>query len=468
MAETATEKAAAEKVTPEQERIRALFDSINPGDRIFVHRVVRAEDGSLTMPTKMVLTEFQGVEDLEYEIFKLACAHGWEAGEYVIRLRQAGKNGVQREARLSLEPPVKAAASTNGVPDPYEALRRAKEFIAPSAPADPMKVVDSVTSAMTKGAELATRGAGAGGSTVTDKLIEKLLERITAPPAAAVDPLANLTKTVELFKGLGLLRTTDDETGAADPLSQFEQLGKLLDVAERFAGRAGGADKSTIIQIFEAIAPQIPVVIDRITTTVNKGLDFAKMRLEAQMGRPVAPPTPAAPAGPAALPEPMRQFITALEDAIKKNDHEFFEPLAMTVATNVQGGFQFLDQIRRGELDDEPALGIIAASGLVNIAAPGARNYCCTFFHWLRSPQGVEILDAAARASAPPQEMKTPPAPRPPSTGAEVTGVCEKCEMRFQYLSRAEFEADSRMCDARDQETGAICSGTIQLKEDAA
>src|ERR1051326_6609690 len=223
MAETATEKAAAEKVTPEQERIRALFDSINPGDRIFVHRVVRAEDGSLTMPTKMVLTEFQGVEDLEYEIFKLACAHGWEAGEDAIRLRQAGKNGGQREARLSLEPPVKAAASTNGVPDPYEALRHAKEFIAPSAPADPMKVADSVTSAMTKGAELATRGAGAGGSTVTDKLIEKLLERITAPPAAAVDPLANLTKTVELFKGLGLLRTTDDETGAADPLSQVER-----------------------------------------------------------------------------------------------------------------------------------------------------------------------------------------------------------------------------------------------------
>ncbi len=111
MAAPADKRGHAARLSPAQEHTRALFDAINPGGRVFIHHVVYRDDGSFSMPTKMVLTDLSGIEDLECEVFRLACEHGWEPGEYVLRLREAGKNGVQRAARLWLEPPVKPRPS---------------------------------------------------------------------------------------------------------------------------------------------------------------------------------------------------------------------------------------------------------------------------------------------------------------------------------------------------------------------
>jgi hypothetical protein len=473
MATTATEvEERAEKLNPEQERIRGLFSNLNPGDRIFIKRVKVEPNGNFILPTVDVITDFAGIEDIEAETFRRARENHWQPGEYRLHLFQKGRRGIQAETRLLLEPPPPAPTPAPSVAlpgavssDPVAVMRQAQELMGGKpTPADPMA---TLTTAVGLLKELTPAG---GGETPISRAIEavlpKIIERLMAPPA---DPTASLRETLQTLKALGVIGA--EPRGVENPVNQLQHLRQVMELVESFGGGGGGPEsKSTLVQITEIVGPQLPQMIGQVTATINNAIDLArlKMGLPTGPGGPVVTPTPrpaVQPAGPAAAAQAI--FLEQLRRAIRTDDDGFFPTLLQVIAKNIPGGIVFAGQAHRGEIDEEPALNVMGATQLIDPKDATTRAYAFRFLHWLRGPQAGSILDdvdreitlAATRANA----AQPPPDTRIDIPSDALEGVCESCGAVYSYGDRNAFDADSQECEV--MHGAEKCGGRIALTD---
>ncbi len=451
MAETATPA----KGKSEADRIEGMLGALNPGDKILVYRIViDPTTGKETRPIKAVLTEFQGVEDLDSWLYAMAADQHWPAGEYLLDHRKAGVHGSHCQAKLSLEPPPAppSAAGNGAQPNALELVRQAKEILGAGArpEASPDKVLESVTAALKVGADAAgTRTPPSDATAALLKpLVEGLIARINKEPAAAPDPWALL----ERLKTMGLIGQPTTETGAPKPLvDQIGELKELLDVVGDLRGPAGPTAEPTAVVVARILAPYVPQVLH----TVNNVVDVIRLRFGVQ-GPIMQPPGPQAPpraVGPPVVPPAVQALVARTQAAILADDDGFFPAFADGMTTHIFDGRNFLLAIQTGKIEEEQALLAVQGTGLLNPAEPRTRAWLIRFVHWLRAAQPM-----AAAGPSPPDAASPPPA-----VGA-VAAKCERCQQEYRFDSPEDFEQDTRICD--NQVEGEFCKGNIALLAD--
>jgi hypothetical protein len=448
-----TETAAPAKPKTEGDRIESMLDALSPGDKILVYRVVINEQtGKETRPVKAVLTEFQGVEDLDSWIYSMAAEQHWPPGEYILDHRKPGVHGVHCRKQLSLDPPPAPPSTTGAQPSALELVKQAKDILGMQQQASPDKVLESVTAAMRVGADAAAAKAAPsdGTATLLKPLIEGLVARLgkePPAPAAAPDPFLFL----ERLKQMGLI---GQQPGTDKPKTLAEQIGELeslVDVLSGLRGPAGPAVEPTAVAVAKILGPYLPQVL----ATINNIVDVTRLRFS--MAGSLLPPS-GAPSnatrvvGPAPIPPAVQVLVAQTQAAIGADDDGFFPAFADGVTAHIVDGRNFLLAIQKGTIEEEQALTAVHGTGLLNATEPRTRAWLIRFVHWLRAAQPMA---AAASPSAP-----VPPSP--PDANA-VRARCERCQQEYDFASRVEFEQDTRICDNETASVGELCKGNLVL-----
>lgn len=455
MAETAADLKPTKTAT-ESERIEGMLDALNPGDKILVYRiVVDPNTGKETRPIRDVLTEFQGIEDLESWIYARAAEGHWPPGQYLLDHRRVGKHGTHCRALLSLEPPpapVAANGAGSGAGNALDTIRAAKELLGPAAaPASADAIVTGMTKALDAGvaAGKGTAPASSGLEKIMEPLVLALVKRLDTPAPAAptgADPFTVLQKAKEL----GLI---GQSTPGAAPRSLVEQIRELAEVealtSRLFGGGAAAAlDEPPLVAVAKIFAPYLP----QLFHTVNNIVDVVRLRAGTEPGAPARPMPAAAP--PPAIPSALHVLLAQTQAAIARDDDLFFPSFAEGVAQAIPDGRSFLLSVQAGTLEEEQVLAAIQAAGLLRVDEPRTRGWLLRFVHWLRvaKPVPSEAPGSAAAGGAPRAATEVVP---------PVRGRCEGCGQEYHFASAQEYESDSQQCDSALASDEGLCGGHI-------
>lgn len=447
-----SETAAPAKPRNEADRLESMLETLSPGDKIIVYRVVIDPNTQReTRPIKAVLKEFQGVEDLDSWIYDMAAEQHWPAGEYILDHRKQGGNGSHCRKTMSLDPPP-APASATAAPSPLELVKQAKEILGVQPQASPDAVLQSVTAALKVGADAAGTKAPPQDSTllilkpVLEALAKKLGEAPPAP-AAVADPFALL----ERLEKMGLLGQKGEADKPKPLVEQIGELEQLVDVIANLRGPAGPAVEPTAVAVAKIFAPYVPQVL----ATINNVVDVIRVRFGMAgplMQPPGASPTMPRAVGPPQIPPAVQLLVARTQAAIVADDDGFFPAFAEGITTHIVDGRNFLLAIQHGQIEEEQAIVAVQGTGLLNPADPRTRAWLIRFVHWLRAAQPM-----AAAGPSPP--AATPAAP--PAANA-VSARCERCGQEYRFDSREDFEQDTRICDC-PTEGEELCKGNIVL-----
>lgn len=441
--------AKGDKRTGEQKRIEELFQSLNPGDSIKIRHELRSDQGKHVRPLTAILRDFNGVTDLEQHIYETGCEQGWKSGDYMIELCRPGVQGAVKYGFFSFTFPEKPGAAA--AVDPLAVLERAKGILGPSAaPASADATLSAVTQALKVGAESAKPSAVPSETLVMLKpVLEKLVDRLMVPPAAAAaapDPIAQMRGMVGALRELGLIGDAGSNGAAEEPKSLRDQLAEVKELAETLGLSArGGAAEPTAVMVAKVLAPLAERVVPQVLATINNVVDVWRLRMTIGVGGlPSGPrPMPAAPV-PVAIPPAITALVANAQAAVARDDDTYFGAFADGIATHIPDGRGFLEAVQRGQVEEEQALAVVQGSGLLPTQEPKTRAWLLRFVHWLR------------KVAPPPTAAPAPPVPK-------VMGKCGTCGADYEFDSREQFEADSRICD--EQRDGQPCAGLIALVE---
>jgi hypothetical protein len=443
--------AKGDKRTGEQKRIEDLFQAVNPGDSIKIRHELRADQGKHVRPLTAILRDFNGVTDLEQHIYETGCQQGWKSGDYMIELCRPGHQGAVKYGFFSFTFPERPAPAVAAVMDPLAMLERAKGILGNGAPqASPDAALSAVTQAMKVGAESA-KPSGVNSETlavlkpVLEKLVDRLMEK-PAAPATPQDPIATMRGMVGALRELGLIG--EPNGGAADePKTLREQLAEVKELADTFGGFGGrSASEPTAVAIAKVLAPVAEKIVPQILATVNNLADVWRLRLTAGAGGPV-PVARVAPPAPIAMPPAVTALVANAQAAVARDDDGFFGAFADGIAAQIPDGRGFLEAVHGGQVEEEQALAVVQASGLLNAQEPKTRAWLLRFVHWLR-----RVGPPAAAPASPPLAPK-------------IMGRCGTCGADYEFESRQQFDDDSRICD--EQRDGQPCAGMIGLAEES-
>jgi len=344
------------------------------------------------------------------------------------------------------------------------------------------------------------RDAVGGGDASTGKLAESLTNTLKAgvdiakgltPPAPTPqDPqqlvglIATIAKVaqelglfgkresfadqVKALKELGLFPQADSEGAAIPPPTPIEQVQQTAEMIAALRGIIGGGGSerpSLAVEIFRSLGPQLPQIVERITATVNRLIDYNQQKLAVHLALPALPARPGVAAAAPAPPAPsLHEFSTRLAEAATAENDAFFPEMGSFLYQHVQNAQVLLNGLMSGSVLEDRALASLSEAGLQGVYAEPVRSYLLRFCHW------VQHQSRSQR-----DETQAPPAPvqpgaqagsasdgtdePPPLKPGQVEGECKICRGIYHYESQQEFDGDSHVCDAPGG--AGMCGGEI-------
>lgn len=407
------------------------------------------------------IDDVSAIVDLELELNRLAQQFGWGGGIYQLRLFRRGHSGYQRAPLdLSINPPPVVAATPapkellegmSVMKQVAEAAKTLQELTGGNArPVDAAELSKQLVETLKTGVSIASQAGGGAdkldGLAKTATTVIGLLKDLGLVGPAKASP-------ADLVMGKLLERLVADvveKPEKADPLEEVARLKELVTVFTPVLG--GAAEKTSVmVELARAIGPHIPDMVARITDTVNRGLEVARLRALLQHGAAPGPGPAMLPAGPAAA---LAILAVELPQAAARDDARYFPRLANLVAGSVPGGGQLLEGLRLGQVTAEQGALLLASHGVADADKPPVLPFLERFVAWL------------GQTTAVPAAPRTPPAPRP----GQVVAACVKCGAEYLYESWRDFEQDSHVCDATVEDqagTPGPCGGEVRSREAA-
>ena len=417
------------------------------------------------------LDMLEEVDDPELEILNLIKERGWEDGDYVLRIFKRGQPECKQTITWSMATQSKIpsnGSSINKADNVQEKLAEmagilnaVKDITSPSNPVNPNDTAKMMAEAFKSGADTikSTLPPGEDTTNSLNKTIETLkslglLKTEEKTDFAKVmismlpilkelgiigqpkppDVFAELLK----FKELGLIKLANDSQ--EDTLGQVEKLKTLIEVVSSLTGVTGlvGGEKPSIgMKLIETLGPHVPNMVKNITDTVSNIAEVSKLKLSRGLGG--IAPTPSRPSfiPPTAppnleeiskdketLPEPeaatMRNpIVQEIYDSIQSNNEEYFPKLRDLI--NIYIGGNALDKLVGREITVFAFLQTMNQSLYETFFTEEASiKYFNNFLVWHINEIHKNM----------------------------VVGICNQCGEQFDFATRQEFGADSKVCDA--------------------
>ncbi len=339
---------------------------------------------------------------------------------------------------------VAAAAAVDPIQGARAILEASRE-LAPKGAQDPMASLVAAVGLVEKFAAT-QQGPMKDLLAAAAPLLTMALERLLKPA-----PAPDLLATLKQAQDLGLIQRPGGEGGGDSALERVEDIRAMIDLVRPLVDRG---EPSIGLELARTIGPQVPRMVERITASVDRVVDYKREQMYVRGGRTV-PARRAQTAPPAVEPSAAATALVAVLNeaapAAQRGDEGHFPALAEALRARVPGCAALLDDVRAGRTTPEQAMAGMRAIG-VDVLEPLA-GYLRRFLVWWREPSAVPVP-----ASSP---VPSPGAP------AGVVGRCERCGAEYNYPSRADLETEAEPCDAA-VEGGGPCGGTVRPVEAAA
>lgn len=318
--------------------------------------------------------------------------------------------------------------------------------------------------------------------------------RVTAPGAAAIDPITAARTMLEAGKAL---------TPPAPEKSQAETLGPLVASVATAFEKLASAQSGPTAEIWKTVAPLIPPLLTRVLTPAkddfleklvlmqqagmlrngqggglrdaleifrfamdqadrggggertwtDRAFDFLDRHADSALqrgkelidlartraARAAAAPPPAMPPGTVTATPALLEFQRELTQQAATQNAGYFPMLRERIVTLFpQGGAELLDAVSLDPAADQVGLERLAQAGLT--LTPAVIDYLRTFCNWLRYQHRRQGGGAPT--------VVTPPTPAATNgAGARVRARCENCGTGFELDDEQQWADDSKVCD---------------------
>lgn len=388
---------------------------------------------------KYFIDHLEEIDDPELEIANLIQERGWKGGEYILRVMKRNESGAVKVISWNMSTDETQSATlapeSNPQLSPIENLQSVKELITTvkditgTDSKDAHKVIaETFKSGVDAMKDMIPKASGNGNVQVDSanimNSVVNLMEKMGAfkqKEEPKQDPLELLIR----LKTAGLIQMPgekDDNT-----LDSVAKIGQLIEVLAPYT-KGGMAEAPSIwVKIIEILGPQVPKIVENITSTINNVAEVTKIKLSARMNAPILTPTPEiAPIPPAQveqseMPEvkkeadTMNPLVRSIYDAVKNNDTNFYPQLKNTITVYI--GQHAINALISGTITAESFLQQI--SPMIPFAyEPDTIKYFNEFVAWMVEQN-----------------------PKP------FIVKCDKCYTEFEYHNEDEFKKDSNICE---------------------
>lgn len=405
---------------------------------------------------KMRIDDYEHWTDLENEVMNIVKSNTisnpmkWGSGKYKIMVFKEGKSGFQRKPCVfNIDASEKSFIEHDGVRNKLqevgEFMKQVKEVL-PSNPSGNEDVGKNLTEMLKAGIEIA-RAATPNVSSQEQSLektilLLKNLGLIKAPEKeqdmiTIVTTLKDLYKPKEedfwakliQMKELGIIKFGSETVEKDDTFSSIEKITGLIELMKPLMGIAGETSKPSIaVKLIEVLGPQVPKIVENITTAVGKIADVSKMKLSSHMGVTASPqlrPSPIPVEAPHSIKQPIQDNISAGEKsmnpivkdiyaAVQSDNHEFFPKLKELMATYV-GPHIFEVLISKQITIDSFLQSLNSMLQTDFLLEENTKKYFETFLSWM--------------------------------VGNTITAKCDACGEIFDFETEEMFKQDSKICD---------------------
>lgn len=415
-------------------------DSLNPKHPLFLE----------------VIYDLDSIPDFETYIQQLAYEKGWPSGRYKIafflkepKTRMEAK--VRHQAEFNVNVPKsnlmdnanQIADNKNKETDALAAVEKSAQLIKTVRDAigassmqnnsnDPKIIAETFK----MGVDAVKDNTSRQNQTDLGETILKLLPVIKEIFQKPKEP--TLLEQITALKAAGII-PEQKESSLTNKIVEAA-LTKLLE------GGSSGETPSIGVEMVKQIAPHIPVMIERVTGTINNALAYASskpiIKSSTTVTKQEAP----------ALPMPL---FSELLIAAENQDHNYFSKLAHGIGFYLDNGDQYLEAISNGDVTIDMAIDMLVRVGGEGFKTENMKDYIARFFEWLkRFKNAANEKPVNSEKSEDVTNIKTENKP--------IIGKCEKCGMEFEYDNEEEIEND--ICD--EIVDGALCEGKIAKVED--
>lgn len=256
---------------------------------------------------KYILDTLEEISDAELEILNLIKEKGWKDGDYVLRIFKRGHPDCKKTLSwtINVDPETNTSNGSNGNKD-ISLEQKLSEISNIMSMLNNIRGNDNVPS-QEHLAKIISDTFKNGVETVkTSKDSESIEKTFSFFKNLGLikdnsDDQGSLLKTITVLKELGLIgkqEKKDDfwtefsklkELGLIqtsnenkeDTFSQIEKVKNLMSLMGEFAGTA---EKPTLgVKLVEIVGPQLPQIIQNISSTVNNIAEFSKMKMMQKM-----------------------------------------------------------------------------------------------------------------------------------------------------------------------------------------
>ena len=415
------------------------------------------------------LDMLEEIDDPELEILNLIKDKGWDDGEYLLRVFKRGQPDCKKTITWRMSAKSKNPVNqtpTDNVKDKLAELsgllNAVKDITPTPAASNPGETAKIMAEAFKSGVDVIKNNISTNKE---DNGIEKSIEILSKLGLLKSQdkPVDSMTSTLQIitilkelgvigkpevkqdfyqelikFKELGLIKMAGEDS---DPFSQVEKIKSLIEVmAPLFGGEGLGGGKTSLgIELVKTLGPQVPKIIENITTAVSKIADVSKMKLSNRLGVniPASRPSPQIPPinsveeiidEEQTIPNNeevvMNPILKELHEAVISNNQEYFPKLKDLIHLYI--GSHALESLLNQSISIDSFLSSVSTMLREKfLIEEPTKKYFESFLLWHNS----EILKNL------------------------VVGVCGTCHEQYDYVNEDDFNKDSKMCD---------CGGTIE------
>lgn len=435
----------------------------------------------------------RSIVDIEVELQRLANEQvlrgnrDWGSGVFHLRLykrrNEEGQVVIDKQTDIALsipEPSAQGGARVGdgsgiaglGVMREAAEMAKAVREVVGGSDAGTGKLAESLTDTLKAGVQIAKDLTPKAAAQQDPQQLVGLIATIAkvAQELGLFGKRESFAEQVKALKELGLFPEVETGSGAAETtLSPIEQVKQTASLINELRGLVGGGSErpSLVVEIFRSLGPQLPLIVERVTQTVNKLIDYNQQKLAVHLALPAVPGRPGiAPAAPAPPAPSLHEFSTRIAEAAKVENDAFFPEMASFLYQHVQNAQALLNGLVSGSVLEDRALYNLSEAGLQGVYAEPLRSYLIRFCHWVqhqsRSRSGGSPPPATQpepRGASVPADAEGEPALDP----GQVLGECKVCGGYYVYDHQQAFDGDSHICDA-DGPTGKCGGEIVQVK----
>lgn len=445
---------------PELTRILGAF----PSSEGYYGKLYR-KNHSGKLEFKYFIDHLEEIEDPELEVANLIREKRWKGGEYYIRIMKKNTPGI-----------VKSVSWNIGSDDE-------SGFIGSDTTTDNLQNMKEVISAVKE-------ITGDSGSRTDEKTMADIFKsgievvKDMFPKQSEQNKETDLIKTIELFKSLGLLKNPSEDDNLKlftlmkemykpkeedfwakliqmkelgiikfgadtedkdkdDTFSSIEKITSLIELMKPLMGISGETSKPSIgLKLVEILGPQVPKIVENITSAVGKIADVSKMKLSSHLGVTDSPqlrPSPIPVNLPHTLPyggeQPelypeeqiqeqintistgeklMNPLVKEIYTAVQTNNHDFFPKLKELITMYV--GPHIFEVIISKQITIDSFLHSLHSMLQANfLLEENTKKYFESFLSWM--------------------------------VGNSISAKCDACGEIFDFETEEMFNQDSKICE---------------------